>query len=110
MFVGQTLGAFQLDNQLILHQDVREILSHAKNLVGYRKRDLGIGPQPAQLKLMDQSPPIHHFQKPATQHIGDLKNRPQDALSQSVIKSALTASYSPFTSFPPPAMFLTFNF
>jgi len=35
VFVGETLGTFELDDQHIFHEDIGKVLSHAMALVSY---------------------------------------------------------------------------
>ena len=45
MFIGETLGTFQLNDQHIFHKKISKVLTHALALVGDWKGDLSSRPK-----------------------------------------------------------------
>jgi hypothetical protein len=84
MFIGETLGTFQLNDQHIFHKKISKVLAHALALVGNWKGDLSPHPKTSKSKLVDQSTLIDLLQESRTQSVGHLKNRTKDLLSQSI--------------------------
>lgn len=75
MFVGETISAFQLDDEYIFYKDICEVLSHTVTLVSYRKRYFTSSPDAPKTELVEQRTLINLLKKSRTQSIRDRENR-----------------------------------
>jgi hypothetical protein len=84
VLVGETLHAFEFDNQNVLDKNVGRVLADALALIICGKRDLRNSPDATEAEFLKQSPFIDLLEKPRTESIGDLKDSPKYPLSQQI--------------------------
>jgi hypothetical protein len=80
MFVSETLGAFQLDDEHIFDEKIGEVFPHAMALVSYWERDLGSSPDTPKAEFVKQSALVDFLQESRAQSVGYLENSPQHPL------------------------------
>ena len=82
MFPGEIVDAFELDQERVLDEDIRNVVTDGSAFVVDDKGDLRFGIDAAQAEFDEKGAFVDLFKEPGTEGVGDVKDGAEYTLSK----------------------------